>query len=95
MPTPNFLLDAKLSQAVYQSNNRGDTPVIEGWRPIQLELTKPTVATFGAQLYEKNGQYKLVFRGTENNIPDWLINVKYGLNNCETTGSGLPFPKIM
>lgn len=79
MPTFNFSLDANLSQAVYSSNNSNTSPIISGWQPIQInwESHNPS-ATFGAQLYVKDGQYKVVYRGTENNLADWEQNIKYG-----------------
>jgi hypothetical protein len=44
---------------VYNSNNRSDTAVINGWRPIKVHRINDgdLSPTFGAQLYEKNGQY--------------------------------------
>ena len=77
----NLLTDARLSSAVYQSNNLAGTKVIDGWRPVFVNLNVYSVSkTFGAQLYKNDatGQYKVVFRGTEGNIDDWLQNLKYG-----------------
>lgn len=65
----DLVLDAKLSKAVYNSYNQNNTPVIEGWKPVQLveKYFKPLNADpqFGAQLYEKDGQFKVVYRGTQ------------------------------
>jgi len=81
MSSFNILTDARLSSAVYQSNNRAGTEVIDGWRPVLVNLNEYSLSkTFGAQLYKNDatGQYKVVFRGTEANINDWLQNLKYG-----------------
>jgi hypothetical protein len=75
----NFLTDARLSRGVYTSNNQNNTPVIDGWRPIAVNMIGYTsTPTFGAQLYEKDGQYKIVYRGTEiTSGSDWLANLAY------------------
>lgn len=76
----NLATDARLSQGSYYSNNSGVSSIIDGWRPKEVIL-KPGEKfseTFGAQLYEKDGQYKVVFRGTEGNLADWAQNFKYG-----------------
>jgi hypothetical protein len=81
----NLVTDARLANGSYSSNNQSNTAVIDGWRPVQIlspngeplkanEFSK----TFGAQLYEKDGQYKVVYRGTEGNLADWETNIKYG-----------------
>jgi len=75
----NLVTDARLGQGAYTSNNSGGTATIDGWRPVQVIL-KPGEKfsdTFGAQLYVKDGQYKVVFRGTEGNLADWAQNLKY------------------
>jgi len=76
----NVVTDARLSAGAYRSNNQSGTPIIDDWRPVELE--KPArydfSETFGAQLYEKDGLYKVAFRGTEGNLPDWATNLKYG-----------------
>lgn len=50
MPTSfNFVLDAKLAQGSYKSNNKENTAVIDGWQPVAVDLKgyqPPT--TFGA-----------------------------------------------
>lgn len=76
----NLVTDARLSQAAYFCNNSGAAAAIDGWRPKEVIL-KPGEKfseTFGAQLYEKDGQYKVVYRGTEGNLADWAQNFKYG-----------------
>lgn len=78
--TANLVLDATLSKAAYSSNNRSDTPVIDGWKPIALQWDKDFTPpdTFGAQLYKgPDAQYKVVFRGTEGNLADWAANDAY------------------
>ena len=74
----DLVIDAKLSKAVYDSYNQNNTATIEGWRPVKLDLVyfKPAEADpqFGAQLYEKDGQYKVVYRGTQPNLADWSNN---------------------
>jgi hypothetical protein len=78
---PNdFYVDSLLAQGAYRSNNQSNTPVIAGWTPIKVDGFTATDPSFGAQLYEKNGLYKIVYRGTENNLPDWITNLKYGGN---------------
>jgi hypothetical protein len=78
----DLVLDAKLSQAAYSSYNQSNTPVIDGWRPIKLEdaFFRPSQADqqFGAQLYEKDGLYKVVYRGTQPNAADWANNPAIG-----------------
>ena len=81
----NLVTDALISQASYESNNRADTKIIDGWKPYQVvspdgQPLDPAnfSPTFGAQLYEKNGEYKVVFRGTEGNLADWAQNFKFG-----------------
>ena len=81
----DLVTDARLSQASYESNNRADTQVVNGWTPYQLRsqdgqpLDPANFSpTFGAQIYEKDGQYKVVFRGTEGTLADWAQNFKYG-----------------
>lgn len=81
----NLVTDARLAKGSYSSNNSGTTATIDGWRPVQLRSSngqplgpKEFSTTFGAQLYEKDGQYKVVFRGTEGNLADWATNLKYG-----------------
>ena len=83
MPTSfNFVLDAKLAQGSYKSNNKENTAVIDGWQPVAVDLKgyqPPT--TFGAQLYKgPDGQYKLAFRGTEGTFADWAHNGLWGAN---------------
>lgn len=76
----NLVTDARLSQGAYYSNNSSASSTIDGWRPKEVIL-KPGEKfseTFGAQLYEKDGQYKVVYRGTEGNLSDWAQNFKYG-----------------
>jgi hypothetical protein len=53
----DFATDSRLSEAVYFSNNRDDTKVINGWRPIKVQRINDgdLSPTFGAQLY-KNDQ---------------------------------------
>jgi hypothetical protein len=89
-----FVTDAKLSNGTYDqiknasgvlvpaTNNPLNTKVIDGWKPIEVLLKKGEKFsdTFGAQLYEKDGQYKVVYRGTEGNLEDWKQNGKYGQN---------------
>lgn len=59
----NLVTDAKLSKAVYDSNNQSNSSIIDGWVP---EYVNPRgyafQDTFGAQLYTKDGQYKIVYR---------------------------------
>ena len=76
----NLVTDARLGQGAYSSNNSGNSATIDGWKPIEVVLTKGEKFsnTFGAQLYQKEGQYKVVFRGTEGNLADWAQNLKYG-----------------
>ena len=76
----NLLTDARLAKGTYSSNNQSNTDVIDGWRPIVVKLDpgQELSKTFGAQLYQKEGQYKVVFRGTEGNLADWAQNLKYG-----------------
>lgn len=77
MPTiKNLVLDSKLAQATYTSNNRADSASVDGWQPLSVKLTDPLPPdSFGAQLYKgPNGQYKLAFRGTETNFADWAQN---------------------
>jgi hypothetical protein len=77
----NLVTDAKLSKAVYDSNNNSNTTIIDGWVPVQVNLGKYTPSiTFGAQLYTQDGQYKVVYRGTEGNLSDWAVNKDYGLS---------------
>ena len=82
MSSFNLVTDSRLSDAVYRSNNQTGTTVVDGWRPLRVETIadKDLSSTFGAQLYKNDatGQYKVVFRGTEANINDWLQNLKYG-----------------
>ena len=82
MSSFNLVTDSRLSDAVYRSNNQTGTTVVDGWRPLRVETIadKDLSSTFGAQLYKNDatGQYKVVFRGTEGNIDDWLQNLKYG-----------------
>jgi len=82
MSSFNLVTDSRLSDAVYRSNNQTGTTVVDGWRPLRVETIadKDLSSTFGAQLYKNDatGQYKVVFRGTEANIDDWLQNLKYG-----------------
>ncbi len=76
----NLVTDARLAQGSYFSNNQSNTAVIDGWNPILVKLDpgQELSKTFGAQLYQKDGQYKVVFRGTEGNVSDWAQNLKYG-----------------
>lgn len=83
----NFVTDAKLSNGTYDqiknakgdlepaANNPLNTKVIDGWNPILVKLRpgEKFSDTFGAQLYEKDGQYKVVYRGTEGNLEDWML----------------------
>jgi hypothetical protein len=77
----NFVTDARLSNAAYSSNNSANTATIDGWVPVLVTLDpgEEFSKTFGAQLYEKDGQYKVVYRGTEFNLEDWKQNGKYSL----------------
>ena len=53
MTTFNFLTDARLCNGAYDSNNKGNTPVIDGWKPVFVDLGQyKTALTFGAQMYE-------------------------------------------
>ena len=86
MSTPiNFVLDSRLAQASYESNNQNNTAVIDGWQPIQVKFEGPQrPITFGAQLYKgPDGIYKLAFRGTEGNFRDWAANGVWGANQRE------------
>ncbi|WP_297726269.1 Mbeg1-like protein [Limnohabitans sp. Rim8] len=75
----NLVTDARLGQGSYSSNNQGNTAVIDGWKPVYVDSKDTKFSTtFGAQLYQKDGQYKVVFRGTEGNMADWAQNLKYG-----------------
>ena len=78
----DLVLDAKLSKAVYSSYNQNNTATVEGWNPVKLakEYFKPAEADpqFGAQLYEKDGQFKVVYRGTQPNLADWSNNPAIG-----------------
>lgn len=75
----NLATDAGLAQGSYSSNNQSNTQVIDGWRPVYVDPEDVKFSpTFGAQLYEKDGQYKVVYRGTEGNLADWAQNFKYG-----------------
>lgn len=78
----NFVTDARLANGSYTSNNTANTATIDGWKPVVVELKagEKFSDTFGAQLYEKDGQYKVVYRGTEGNLEDWKQNGKYGQN---------------
>ena len=78
----NFVTDARLANGSYSSNNTANTATIDGWKPVVVELNpgEEFSKTFGAQLYEKDGQYKVVYRGTEGNLEDWKQNGKYGQN---------------
>ena len=80
----NLVTDARLADGSYRRNNSGGTATIDGWRPVQVRSSngqpldpKTFSSTFGAQLYEKDGKYKVVFRGTEGNMADWAQNLKY------------------
>ena len=78
----NFVTDARLANGSYTSNNTAITATIDGWKPVVVELKagEKFSDTFGAQLYEKDGQYKVVYRGTEGNLEDWKQNGNYGQN---------------
>ena len=75
-------LGALLSKGSYSSYNRGDTAEIAGWRPIALPVDAfdPSKADpyFAAQLYERNGEYVVAYRGTIPKRPDWVNNVYIG-----------------
>lgn len=73
------LTQARLAQAVYNSHNRSDTAVIDGWAPVWVNTAGLNLSpTFGAQLYEREGAYTLAFRGTQANLSDWAQNIRYG-----------------
>jgi hypothetical protein len=76
----NLVTDARLANGSYSSNNSANTATIDGWKPIVVKLDpgQEFSKTFGAQLYEKDGQYKVAYRGTEGNLADWETNIKYG-----------------
>lgn len=76
----DFVTDSKLSKGVYDSNNKSDTDNINGWKPLWVDLGDYSPSsTFGAQLYTKDGVYKVAFCGTQPNLTDWWQNIKYGL----------------
>ncbi len=74
----DLVLDAKLSKAAYSTFNQSTTPVIEGWQPISLPIEffniQTTDRSFAAQMYEKAGQFKVVYRGTIPTVADWANN---------------------
>ena len=74
----DLVLDAKLSKAAYSTFNQSTTPEVEGWKPVSLPIQyfniQTTDRSFAAQMYEKNGQYKVVYRGTIPTAADWANN---------------------
>ena len=81
MPS-NLVLDAKLSKAAYDSYNQNNTPTVDGWTPILLAsayfVPAKSDPAFGAQLYQKGDQFKVVYRGTQLNLADWANNPYIG-----------------
>ncbi len=91
----NFTLDAKLAKGSYTSNNNSSSASIEGWQPVAVDLKGyQTSTTFGAQLYEKDGQYKLVFRGTEGNLADTVPSICKTINAIAVCALMLVFSNV-
>jgi hypothetical protein len=70
----DFVTDARLSRAVYNSNNRNDKAAIDVWRLIQDRLIKPgsLASLFGAQLHKKIRHSHVMIRGSEGDLDEWI-----------------------
>ena len=65
----------QMLDASYSSNR----PDIDGF-VLDKEISTPTIA-----VYEKDGKAKIIVRGTEGTLKDWLNNVQYAVGNYEKT----------